>query len=76
MSGERFELSCEVSRENATVRWYKDGEELHDGSGIVLEADGCHRRLIILSADTSDSGEFVCDAVDDSIFYNVTVTGK
>ncbi|XP_077303920.1 obscurin-like protein 1 isoform X3 [Lithobates pipiens] len=74
MSGERAELSCEVSRENATVRWYKDGEELYDGSGIVLEADGCHRRLIILSADTSDSGEFVCDAVDDSIFYNVIVT--
>ncbi|KAM5152436.1 obscurin-like protein 1 [Mantella aurantiaca] len=74
LSGERVELSCEVSRENAGVRWYKDGEELHDSSSIVLEADGCHRRLTILSADVWDSGEFVCDAGDDSVFYNVTVT--
>nr|DBA19681.1 TPA: hypothetical protein GDO54_015481 [Pyxicephalus adspersus] len=73
LSGERVELSCEVSRENAEVRWYKDGEELHDSNSIVLEADGCHRRLIITSADISDSGEYVCDAVDDSIFYNVMV---
>ncbi|XP_044160310.1 obscurin-like protein 1 [Bufo gargarizans] len=73
VSGERVVLSCEVSRENALVHWYKDGEELEESENIVIEADGCHRRLIIQSAQTQDSGEFMCDAGDDSIFYNVFV---
>ncbi|XP_056391854.1 obscurin-like protein 1 [Hyla sarda] len=73
MSGERVVLSCEVSRENALVRWYKDGEELEKSENIVIEEEGRHRRLIIPSAQTQDSGEFMCDAGDDSIFYNVYV---
>ncbi|XP_069838691.1 obscurin-like protein 1 isoform X2 [Dendropsophus ebraccatus] len=73
VSGERVVLSCEVSRENALVHWYKDGEELEKSDNLVIEEEGCHRRLIILSARTQDSGEFVCDAGDDSIFYNVFV---
>ncbi|KAM4698848.1 obscurin-like protein 1 isoform 2-T2 [Rhinophrynus dorsalis] len=74
MSGEQVILSCEVSRANAQVRWYKDGEEVPDGVGIRLESDGRHRRLVIPNARPQDSGEFVCDAGDDSVFYNVTVT--
>ncbi|XP_069588927.1 obscurin-like protein 1 [Ranitomeya imitator] len=74
LSGERLELSCEVSRENAQVCWYKEDEELHESENIILEADGCHRRLIILSAEMADSGEFVCDAIDDSAIFDVTVT--
>ncbi|XP_068102053.1 obscurin-like protein 1 isoform X2 [Hyperolius riggenbachi] len=73
-SGDQVELRCEVSRENALVRWRKDEEELHDSDDIILEADGCHRKLIIPSAQTSHSGEYTCDAVDDSAFFNVTVT--
>ncbi|KAM8934021.1 LOW QUALITY PROTEIN: obscurin-like protein 1 [Pelodytes ibericus] len=72
LSGERVVLSCELSRENVPVNWYKDGEEVVDG--IILESDGRHRRLIIPSAQSHDSGEYVCDAGDDSVFYNVTVT--
>ncbi|KAM4025641.1 obscurin-like protein 1 isoform 4-T4 [Anomaloglossus baeobatrachus] len=74
VGGECLELSCEVSRENAEVCWYKDDEEVHDSENVVLEADGCHRRLIILAVQTADSGEFVCDAIDDSAIFNVTVT--
>ncbi|XP_063789873.1 obscurin-like protein 1 isoform X2 [Pseudophryne corroboree] len=73
LSGEHLELSCEVSRENANVRWYKDGEELQESENIILEADGCYRRLVIQSVQAADSGEFVCDAIDDSVFYNVLV---
>ncbi|XP_075465672.1 obscurin-like protein 1 isoform X2 [Ascaphus truei] len=74
LSGERVVLSCEVSRENAPVRWYRDGVEVEDSESVRLESDGKHRRLIIPTARTQDSGEFVCDAGDDSVFYNVTVT--
>ncbi|XP_066431628.1 obscurin-like protein 1 isoform X2 [Eleutherodactylus coqui] len=74
LSGERLELSCEVSRENAEVYWYKDDEELQESENVILEADGCLHRLVILSVQTADSGEFVCNAIDDSIIFNVTVT--
>ncbi|OCT63341.1 obscurin-like protein 1 isoform X2 [Xenopus laevis] len=74
LTGEQVVLSCEVSRENAQVRWYKDGMELEETEGIRLESDGKHRRLILHTAQTQDSGEFVCDARDDSVFYTLTVT--
>ncbi|XP_031749625.1 obscurin-like protein 1 isoform X2 [Xenopus tropicalis] len=74
LSGGQVELSCEVSRESARVRWYKDGVEVEETEGIRLESDGRHRRLVICAAGTQDSGEFVCDTGDDSVFYNVTVT--
>ncbi|KAM4025639.1 obscurin-like protein 1 isoform 2-T2 [Anomaloglossus baeobatrachus] len=74
LSGERVILSCEVSRENAKVCWYKDGVEVYESEGLVLESDGKHRRLIIQNAQVKDSGEFVCDAKDDCVFYNVLVT--
>ncbi|MEE6489032.1 hypothetical protein FKM82_015464 [Ascaphus truei] len=74
LNGERVVLSCEVSRENAPVRWYKDGVEVEETESVRLESDGKHRRLIIPNARSQDSGEFVCDAGDDSVFYNVTVT--
>ncbi|XP_075037078.1 obscurin-like protein 1 isoform X4 [Mixophyes fleayi] len=74
LSGKELTLSCEVSRENAPVRWYKDGERVEESERIRLVSEGRHRRLVILSTETGDSGEFVCDAKDDSIFYNVTVT--
>ncbi|XP_063285407.1 obscurin-like protein 1 isoform X2 [Pelobates fuscus] len=74
LSGDRMVLSCEVSRENAAVRWYKDGIEMKDGEGVRLESAGTHRRFIIPTAQTEDSGEFVCDAGDDAVFFSVMVT--
>lgn len=73
---EHVVLTCELSRPNALVRWYKDGEEVEEGEGLLLESEGCQRRLVIASAQLEDSGEFVCDAGGDSIVYNITVTGQ
>lgn len=68
-------LMCELSREDAPVRWYKDGLEVEESEALVLESDGPHRRLVLPAAQPQDGGEFVCDAGDDSAFYTVTVTG-
>ncbi|XP_053326871.1 obscurin-like protein 1 [Spea bombifrons] len=74
VTGDRVVLGCEVSRENAAVRWYRDGVEVKDGDGARLESEGPHRRLIIPGAQTRDSSEFVCDAGDDAVFFSVIVT--
>ncbi|XP_062048616.1 obscurin-like protein 1 isoform X2 [Lepus europaeus] len=67
-------LMCELSREDAPVRWYKDGLEVEESEALVLESDGPRRRLVLPAAQPKDGGEFVCDAGDDSAFFTVTVT--
>ncbi|XP_047399268.1 obscurin-like protein 1 isoform X4 [Sciurus carolinensis] len=67
-------LMCELSREDAPVRWYKDGLEVEESEALVLESDGPYRRLVLPAAQPEDGGEFVCDAGDDSAFFTVTVT--
>lgn len=68
-------LTCELSREDAPVRWYRDGLEVEESEALVLESDGPCRRLILPAAQPQDGGEYVCDAGDDSAFFTVTVTG-
>ncbi|KAJ7346024.1 hypothetical protein JRQ81_001974 [Phrynocephalus forsythii] len=70
---ERVTLACELSRPDASVRWYKDGEEVEESEGLLLQSEGSHRRLIIASAQVQDTGEFVCDAGGDSVFFNITI---
>ncbi|KAL1770897.1 obscurin 1 isoform X2 [Sigmodon hispidus] len=67
-------LTCELSRADAPVRWYKDGLEVEESEALVLESDGPRCRLVLPAAQPEDGGEFVCDAGDDSAFFTVTVT--
>ncbi|XP_053900714.1 obscurin-like protein 1 isoform X2 [Malaclemys terrapin pileata] len=71
---ERVVLACELSHANGPVQWYKDGVEVEEGEHLLLECEGPHHRLVIPSARPQDTGEFVCDAGGDSVFYNITVT--
>uniref|UniRef100_A0A674IMS8 Obscurin-like protein 1 n=1 Tax=Terrapene triunguis TaxID=2587831 RepID=A0A674IMS8_9SAUR len=74
LASERVVLVCELSRANGPVQWYKDGVEVEEGEHLLLEHEGPHRRLVIPSARPQDTGEFVCDAGGDSVFYNISVT--
>ncbi|NXG77705.1 OBSL1 protein, partial [Baryphthengus martii] len=73
VAGQRVELWCQLSRPAASVRWYKDGEEVEMGESLVLEQEGLQCRLVLPCARPQDTGEFVCDAGGDSVFYTVTV---
>ncbi|NWW90695.1 OBSL1 protein, partial [Rhynochetos jubatus] len=73
VAGQRVELWCQLSRPAAPVRWYKDGEEVEAGESLVLEQEGPRCRLVLPCARPQDTGEFVCDAGGDSVFYTITV---
>ncbi|XP_027534586.1 obscurin-like protein 1 [Neopelma chrysocephalum] len=73
VAGQRVELWCQLSRQVAPVHWYKDGEEVEAGESLVLEQEGLQCRLVLPCAQPQDTGEFVCDAGGDSVFYTVTV---
>ncbi|KAM7380834.1 hypothetical protein PAMP_004106 [Pampus punctatissimus] len=70
---ERMVLSCEISRPNATVRWYRDGLEVEENDNLILEVDGVYRRLIIPETTVKDSAEYVCDTADDSVTFFVNI---
>ncbi|CAB1426647.1 unnamed protein product [Pleuronectes platessa] len=71
---EEIILSCELSRANGVVSWYKDGQKLQDSENIKLKVEGPYRRLKIISSGVDDSGEYVCDTADDSIFFHLCIT--
>ncbi|NXN81731.1 OBSL1 protein, partial [Bombycilla garrulus] len=73
VAGQRVELWCQLSRLAAPVQWYKDGEEVEAGESLMLEQEGLQCRLVLPCAHPQDTGEFICDAGGDSVFYTVTV---
>uniref|UniRef100_A0A4W4H4H2 Obscurin-like protein 1 n=1 Tax=Electrophorus electricus TaxID=8005 RepID=A0A4W4H4H2_ELEEL len=70
---ERMVLSCEISRPNASVCWYRDGLEVEENDNLILEVDGVYRRLIIPETTVNDSAEYVCDTTDDSVTFFVNI---
>ncbi|XP_041834263.1 obscurin-like protein 1a [Melanotaenia boesemani] len=74
LTSERLELSCEISKADAPVQWYKDSLEVEESPNLILEADGAQRRLIIPLTTADDTGEYVCDTEDDSVAFMVTIT--
>ncbi|KAM4608671.1 obscurin-like protein 1 [Polymixia lowei] len=72
-TSERMVLSCEISRPNAAVRWYRDGLEVEENDNLILEVDGVYRRLIIPETTVKDSAEYVCDTADDSMTFFVNI---
>uniref|UniRef100_A0AAX7TRR3 non-specific serine/threonine protein kinase n=1 Tax=Astatotilapia calliptera TaxID=8154 RepID=A0AAX7TRR3_ASTCA len=74
LASERLELSCEISKADAPVRWFKDSLEVEAGHNLILEVDGAQRRLIIPITTVHDTGEYVCDTEDNSLAFLVTIT--
>ncbi|XP_035533527.1 obscurin-like protein 1a [Morone saxatilis] len=66
-------LICHVSTDDAEVVWYKDGCEIQPSDNITLQAEGTMRRLIIRSAETSDAGNYTCQAGNNSMEFTVNV---
>lgn len=66
-------LECEVSRENAEVRWFRDGQEIRKTKKYEMIVDGRKRALVIHDCTLDDSKTYACDAKDfkTSCFLNV-----
>lgn len=76
-------LECTVSRENAEVCWFKEGQELRKTKKYDILALGCKRMLVIHNCSPEDVKMYTCDAKDfktscflevirkDKIFFHV-----
>lgn len=68
-------LECELSRASGNVMWYKDGKQIIENERFCYEEEGSFRSLVILSAELTDAGEYICDTGDDRVVFNVTMKG-
>uniref|UniRef100_A0A3B4VJT8 Obscurin like cytoskeletal adaptor 1a n=1 Tax=Seriola dumerili TaxID=41447 RepID=A0A3B4VJT8_SERDU len=71
--GDDLILACEVSRANAPVQWYCNERLLINDSRTYIESYGTLRKIIISNIQPSDSGKYVCDAVDDKMISVVRI---
>lgn len=76
VAGDDLILQCEVSRPNATVQWLWNGEILKPDSRIQIDSSDVVRKLVISGLQPSDSGRYICDAIDDKLITIVEVQGK
>lgn len=75
-STEKVVLKTEVMSENCSVKWFRDGIELKDGSKYERKQDGRSRVLIIKSSESKDNGTYFCQTADDKVEFKVQVKGK
>ncbi|KAM7375287.1 hypothetical protein PAMA_014403 [Pampus argenteus] len=73
VAGDELILACEVSRSSAPVQWYCNDRLLINDSRTYIECYGTLRKIIISNVQPSDSGKYVCDAVDDKMISVVRV---
>ncbi|KAK2917478.1 obscurin-like protein 1a [Channa argus] len=73
VEGDDLILACEVSRVNAPVQWYCNDRLLTEDSRTHIETYGTLRKIIISNVQPSDSGNYVCDAIDDKMISVVRI---
>ncbi|KAL7882062.1 hypothetical protein AOLI_G00089110, partial [Acnodon oligacanthus] len=61
-----------VNRNNATVKWLKDGDQIRDDR-FCTTTDGRTHYLTINPLKRSDAGEYMCDVGTDEIHFSVHV---
>lgn len=76
VAGDDLILECEVSRPNATVQWLCNGKILKPDTRVQIDSYDVVRKLVLTGLQPSDSGKYICDAIDDKLITVVEVQGK
>uniref|UniRef100_A0A8C9MT07 Ig-like domain-containing protein n=1 Tax=Serinus canaria TaxID=9135 RepID=A0A8C9MT07_SERCA len=69
-------LSCELSKADVTIRWYKDGKAIRKSQKYDLQQEGTRATLIIRDSTVKDSGEYTCETETSKTTARVTVQGQ
>lgn len=58
--GEKAMFEIELTKGDALVRWFKDGQELQFSEHVQLSIDGKRQKLKIYKSELTDAGEYSC----------------
>ncbi|KAF1383754.1 hypothetical protein PFLUV_G00135120 [Perca fluviatilis] len=70
---EKVVLTTELTTESGSVKWFRDGVELKEGSKYEMKKDGLSRTLIVKATESKDSGTYSCQTADDKLEFKVQV---
>uniref|UniRef100_A0A671S9B9 Titin n=1 Tax=Sinocyclocheilus anshuiensis TaxID=1608454 RepID=A0A671S9B9_9TELE len=73
---EDAEFTCELSKEKAEIKWYRDGREIREGPRYQFERDGKTCRLCIKECRPDDECEYACGVDDKRTRARLFVEGK
>lgn len=74
--GEDAELSCEITKPDATVKWLKNGRLIRASPKYEIDQKDYLVKLIIRNAAIMDSGEYCCEADGIATRARLDVRGK
>lgn len=69
-------LKCELTKENATVKWLKNGKEIAPNDHFEIITDGFQQKLIIHDTTLDDKAEYTCVCGDVSTKATLTIEGN
>uniref|UniRef100_A0A8C3F909 Obscurin n=1 Tax=Chrysemys picta bellii TaxID=8478 RepID=A0A8C3F909_CHRPI len=75
-AGQDISLSCEMSKPDTNVKWYKDGKAIRKSQKYDLRQEGTWAILVIHDSMTKDSGEYMCEMETSKTKALVTVEEK
>ncbi|XP_054452325.1 obscurin [Anoplopoma fimbria] len=72
-ASEKVVLTTELTAESGSVKWFRDGVELKEGSKYEMKKEALSRTLIVKSSESKDSGTYSCQTADDKLEFKVQV---
>ncbi|XP_062424696.1 obscurin isoform X3 [Rhea pennata] len=75
-AGQDICLSCELSKPDASIRWYKDGKAIRKSQKYDLQQEGTQAILVIHDSTVKDSGEYTCETEISKTRARITVQEK
>ncbi|XP_044076926.1 obscurin isoform X20 [Siniperca chuatsi] len=72
-ASENIVLTTELTTESGSVKWFRDGVELKEGSKYEMKKDGLSHTMIVKSTESKDSGSYSCQTADDKLEFKVQV---
>ncbi|CAK9803493.1 sls [Anthophora plagiata] len=71
--GERATFEIELTKGDALVRWFKDGQELQFSEHVRLSIDGKRQKLKIYDTEPEDAGVYSCEVGQQKSSAKLTV---
>ncbi|KAL8164796.1 UNVERIFIED_CONTAM: hypothetical protein K2H54_006969, partial [Gekko kuhli] len=66
-------FSCEMSRAETEVKWFKDGVRITASKKFRTESEGKSRRLVVQRVEKKDAGEYTCEAAGQKLTFKLNV---
>lgn len=75
LEGDTVELTCEVNKEGATVKWFADAKEITDDDKFEIITEATVHKLRLKDASLSDAAEITAKVEDQKTTAKLSIEG-